>query len=449
MIKRWLYNSFRLVYGIKYWMGRRFTRAGFPVLGGLAVSALIGLDTNQTVAYQAFTFLASLLVLSIFSSLFFRARFEARRKLPPYGTVNQPLAYHVVIQNRAPKRQEGLFLLEEVADPRPAFEEFLKTREPWEKRRNPFDRAIGYHRWLWLISREERARFREQPVPVLPPGGKEEVRVEVLPLRRGPLRFRGLTVARPDPFGLFRACKNFPCPQEVLILPRQYPLPPIQMPGTRVYQPGGVAMASSIGDSEEFTSMRDYRPGDPPRRIHWKSWAKTGRPIVKEYQNEFFVRHALVLDTFQESEESEIFEEAVSVAASFACSIHTHDSLLDLMFVGTEAYCFTSGRGIAQTGKMLEILAAVRVCQDRPFHVLPPLVLERASLLSGCVCIFLAWDDERKTFIRRLEAMGIPVLALVVTEADAPHPVDVDQKAGPEKLHFLQKGKIEEGLARL
>ena len=51
--------------------------------------------------------------------------------------------------------------------------------------------------------------------------------------------------------------------------------------------------------------MRDYRPGDPLRRIHWKSWAKTGRPVVKEYQDEFFVRHGLILDTFQNTEKSE------------------------------------------------------------------------------------------------------------------------------------------------
>ena len=45
------------------------------------------------------------------------------------------------------------------------------------------------------------------------------------------------------------------------------------------------------------SSLRDYRPGDPLQRVHWKSFARTGRPVVKEYQDEFFERHALVLDT--------------------------------------------------------------------------------------------------------------------------------------------------------
>ena len=75
-------------------------------------------------------------------------------------------------------------------------------------------------------------------------------------------------------------------------------MPHIQLRGQRKYQPGGVALASSIGESDEFVALRDYRAGDPMRRIHWRSWARVGRPVVREYQDEFFVRHALVLDTF-------------------------------------------------------------------------------------------------------------------------------------------------------
>src|SRR5439155_587474 len=141
-------------------------------------------------------------------------------------------------------------------------------------------------------------------------------------------------------------------PQRGLVL-----LEDLALPGVRKYQRGGVALAGAVGDSEEFVSLRDYRPGDPLRRVHWRSAARVGRPVVKEYQDEFFVRHALVLDTFAEREESDVFEEAVSVAASIACSIQTKDSLLDLLFVGPETYCFTAGRGLGHTDHMLEVLA--------------------------------------------------------------------------------------------
>jgi uncharacterized protein (DUF58 family) len=234
------------------------------------------------------------------------------------------------------------------------------------------------------------------------------------------------------------------------VLPKLYLLPPIHLPGSRRYQAGGVALASSVGESEEFVSLRDYRPGDPLRRIHWKSWAKTGKPIVKEYQEEFFVRHALILDTFQKTGYSEIFEEAVSIAASFAYSIQAQESLLDLMFVGPDAYCFTSGRGLAYIDKMLEVLASVRACRNRPFNVLPPLVIERASLLSGCICILISWDEERKRFISLLKELGVPLLVLVITEGNIPNTLDPGpMKDRPESFHIMEVGKVKEGLAKL
>lgn len=450
MIKRFLYLSFRIFHVVKSWIMRRFTRAGLLVLAGLVASAVVGLDTHQTLAYQAFTLLLALVLTSMACGVLFRARLTAHRKLPKFGTVEEPLSYRILIENRMQKRQLGLYFQEDLEEARPSFEEFIRIREPDEKKRNPFDRRVGYHRWLWLLYRKRMARANERSIPDLPPGGEQEVRAQVVPLRRGRLTLTGLAIVRTDPFGLWKSYKKIPMPQTVLVLPKRYPLPSIPLPGTRKYQPGGVALASSVGDSEEFLSLRDYRPGDPLRRIHWKSWAKRGEPIVKEYQDEFFVRHALILDTFQARESSEILEEALSVAASFAYTIQTQESLLDLMFVGAEAYCFTSGRGIAHVDRMLEILASVQACSDKPFSTLSALVMERASLLSGCVCVLLSWDEERRKLIHLLKALGLPVLVLVISGDESTQPLDPGpMKSDPENLHRLQAGKVKEGLAQL
>ena len=453
-MRRFFYFSFRLFYFVNRWMTRRFTKAGLLVLGGLLAAAVVGIDTKQTVAYQIFTLLLSLVVISMAWSLFFRITFEVSRMLPRFGTVNEKLTYRIEIQNRSPKYQAGLSLIENLDAPRPTFNEFLNNPEPGEEHRNRFDRFVGYYRWSWLVAKKRGAAIKEQSLPALAPNSQQYLSVEIIPSQRGRLNLKGITVARPDPLGLFKSFVAIPARQSVLVLPKRYTLPTIALPGTRKYQSGGVALASSVGDSEEFVSLRDYRPGDPLRRIHWRSWAKTGKPVVKEHQDEFFVRHALILDTFQASENSLIFEEAVSVAASFTYSIQTQESLLDLMFVGTEAYCFTSGRGLAHTDKMLEILAAVTVCTDKPFSVLPPSVFERASMLSGCICILLSWDDEKKLFIKRLRALGVPVLVLVVTDAADTNLDDPAFDLGPMKdrpdyFHMLKAGNIQEGLARL
>ncbi|MFM2082805.1 MAG: hypothetical protein RL380_1496, partial [Verrucomicrobiota bacterium] len=200
----------------------------------------------------------------------------------------------------------------------------------------------------------------------------------------------------------------------------------------------------------EFVALRDYRSGDPLRHIHWRSWAKTGKPIVKEFEDEFFVRHALVLDTFAEIPHSEIFEEAVSVAASFACTIVTQESLLDLLFVGHEAFCFTAGRGLAQADQMLEILAAVRTATDQKFSTLETLVLDHAASVSGVVCVLLAWDDARRAFVRKLQALGTPVLVLVLTQPGNGASLEKTlARDGVEKFATLELGRVETDLAKL
>ncbi|MFS8118371.1 MAG: DUF58 domain-containing protein, partial [Microcoleus sp.] len=191
--------------------------------------------------------------------------------------------------------------------------------------------------------------------------------------------------------------------------------------------------------------------GDSLRKIHWKSWAKTGKPIVKEEQDEFFVRHALILDTFQSVKYSELLEEAISIAASLAYEVQTQESLLDLMFVVQEAYCFTFGRGLSSTEKMLEILASISACQDKVFDSLISVVMDKISLLSGCICIFLCWDEPRKKLVNYLRSRGIHTLVLIITERHT----ELDSlnlgliKDNLTSCHILKLGKIQEELMKL
>lgn len=50
------------------------------------------------------------------------------------------------------------------------------------------------------------------------------------------------------------------------------------------------------GFSVEFAEHRSYMPGDEPRRIDWKVYAKTDRFYVREYQEETNLRAYIVLD---------------------------------------------------------------------------------------------------------------------------------------------------------
>jgi len=445
-MKNVMYNLFHFLSTIRHWLKRRFTTAGLFVLSCLVASAVIGLDTNLTMAYQVFTLLLSLTAFSIIARFFLHASVAARRALPQFGTAGQPLAYRIVVSSGEQGTLRDLVLEEDLADPRPSYREFSAAGRD-AKRPKAYAGFFGYSRWQELVAAKQGAVISERTVDAVSRNSDAELRVEFVPARRGAVRFEGMTISKKDPLGLVKAGRTVALHQSILILPKRYPLPPVRLPGTRVYQQGGVALAGSIGDSEEFVSLRDYRPGDPLRRIHWKSWARSGKPVVKEYQEEYFVRHALVLDTFRSGASAAVFEEAVSVAASFACTVETQESLLDLLFVGAEVYCVTVGRGVGRMEQALETLASVLPCETRPFADLRFAVMERVSGLSGCICILLSWDDERKQLINDLRGAGIPVLAIVIADPALPGA----QRPDPARdhVHLVEVGKVGEGLASL
>ena len=415
MLRKFLFHNFCFVFAVDYWIKRRFTKGGMLLLSGLVMAMIFGIDTRRTFAYQLVAILLTLLIFAGVSSLFFRANFTVKRRLPRFATVGEDTHYQVSIQNNTASLQKSLVLSENLSSPLPTFEKFLHTREPGHQRRNWFDNYVGYPRWVWLRRNSRGGNVPPTTLSTLAPHSVLETDLTFTPLRRGYVHLSGLTLSRPDPFGLFYALCTFTVPDKLLVLPKPYPLEKINLPGTQKYQRGGVHLAMSVGDAQEFVALRDYRPGDPLKHIHWRSFAKLGKPVVKEYQDEFFVRHALILDTFTDHSHHDSFETAVSVATTFVRTQSHQDSLLDLMFVGKQAYSFTSGRGVTPTEGLMEILACVDICEDHPFEHLAGLVMQHISALSGAVCILLHWDEPRKTFVQTLKNQGIPLAIFVVT----------------------------------
>ena len=439
-----LYRLFVLVYKIQRWLLNRFTPGGLGVLVCLLTALIIGLDTKQTMAYQILAFLLAILLVAIAFSFYFPYRFGARRNLPRFATVGVKLSYKVIITNKTKKQQSGLLFREEIAQSKFSLVEFKRIIKATTKKGSLNSLTHIYSRWLKEIARDRKATTKAIALPPLEAEGTTIVKGEITPTHRGIVRLAGVSILRPDPFNIYHAIRTIDLSQSLLVLPHRYQLPVINLAGSRMSQSGSVSLASSVGDSEEFVSLRDYRPGDPLRNIHWKSWAKTGKPVVREEQSEYFVRHALVLDTFQPQSESEILEEAISVAASFACDFHTQESLLDLMFVGLESYCFTSGRGLGDSEQMLEILAGVRACQDKTFDYLTAAVSERLSMLSGCICIFLNWDKDREKLIRQLQQFNIPLLVLLIAKSESEYgQIDL------ENLYVLPIDQIQRSLMNI
>lgn len=417
----------------------RLTPAGVMLLGLTGITGLIGVDTSRTILYQFFAVGSAILVAGWFSTLFFRPKLKVRRHLPGRGAVGQRLRYTVEVTNQRSREVPELSLIELLPLNHPQPDAFVNEPEPGEKTRNAFDRCFAFYRWRWLVDRAQL--FYPQASAPVDVAGQEtkHIRLECVPKRRGRLTLNKLGALQSDLFGLIRCLRTIRRsePASVLIMPKRYTVPELALAGRSEYQPAGSASSSRLGQSEEFVGLRDYRPGDSLRHMHWRTWARTGRPVIKEYVEEFIPRYALILDTFAVRDPYDCFEEAVSVAASFTCELESQESLLDLMFVGTEAYCLTTGRGQNDVERLLDVLAMVELSRSQEFSTLAEHVMARTRALSACVCIFLSATEERQTFVEGLRAIGIPVLPLVVAPPGHPHP------AG---WHLLEPGRVQAGL---
>jgi uncharacterized protein (DUF58 family) len=100
------------------------------------------------------------------------------------------------------------------------------------------------------------------------------------PLRRGPIGARGLTLERGDPLGFFAHRGRGVDAELGLVLPRFQAL--AARPKARELE-ASVA-AARAGSGTEMFGVREYRPGDPLRRIHWRSSARHAELIVREFE---------------------------------------------------------------------------------------------------------------------------------------------------------------------
>lgn len=220
------------------------------------------------------------------------------------------------------------------------------------------------------------------------------------------------------PFGLWRDWYRHSVERSLLAYPRFHPLQSLEMPVGRKYQPGGMALTSNVGDSTEFLCTREFRSGDSLRMIHWRSWARGGKPVVKEFQEEFFCRIALVLDTFLTAntvkKRRSDFEAALSLAAAVSDQISRDEYVIDLFAAGPELYQLQAGRSLAYLENVLDILACVEPCLEPAFQKLEPILLDGLENVTTTVVILLGWDEARARLLRAVRERGCALKVIFV-----------------------------------
>jgi uncharacterized protein (DUF58 family) len=102
--------------------------------------------------------------------------------------------------------------------------------------------------------------------------------------RRGTHDLGEITVTSAFPFAFFHRGGTLPLQASVLVYPRPL-FRERQDSAPQVGREVG-AGASTKGVGGDFHGLRDYCPGDQPSRVNWKAWARTGRLVVNEFDEE-------------------------------------------------------------------------------------------------------------------------------------------------------------------
>lgn len=256
--------------------------------------------------------------------------------------------------------------------------------------------------------------------------GSASATVRFEALRRGRYVLRGPALRRTDPLRLV-AGRAVTIPDETLLVyPRFFTMEEFTVPVGRRYQPGGIPLSSNLGESIEFVGTREYRAGDPVKNIHWRSWARRGEPVVREHQEEYFCRIAIILDTFVPARggaaAERTFEAAVSVVASIADFFSRSEYIVDILAAGPDLYEVSSGRSLAYLENILDVLACLEPCPDPPFRTIGPALFDRLAQTTTVVAVLQDWDKDREAFLRNVHALGTAVRSVIVHEGETAEP---------------------------
>lgn len=210
------------------------------------------------------------------------------------------------IQRNAPKRaMEGeLFSVElALSNSRPLFAIWMMSvRDEIEHQRDSLEATV-------LFSRVS---------PRSSQSGQYQLRLA----QRGRYRLGPLRIASRFPLGLVERSRVFPAADEILVYPRIGRI----SPNWRQRLIGATELVSRIQPHQgvfhdDFHRLREFRSGDNPRAIHWRSTARRGELILREFHQNREHTLAIVLDLFVPASGKRGGNDLVEFALSFVASL--------------------------------------------------------------------------------------------------------------------------------
>ena len=301
---------------------------------GIGVASI---NTGNNLLYLLFAMMLSLIVISgILSERCFK-QVDVSRRLPPVLFANQPATAAFVIANRSSRLPVFSLRIMDVIDAKAV------------------DRGIQL---LHLLPRATTI----QSYPLLVK-------------RRGTYVLEGVKLFTRFPFGLFVKAATFPARSDVIVYPHIKDLPSVLLDDLSLA--GHDQAMPRRGHGTTLHNLRLYQPGDDSRTIHWKTTARKSLLIVRETEAEdqrqvTIVLHTQMADPSHGQDFHELFEEAVSLAASLAV-LFTQRAYEVRLVVGEQELAYEIGE--AHLSRILSLLAVCGPIVESPSNPRGPLRL--------------------------------------------------------------------------
>jgi len=183
--------------------------------------------------------------------------------------------------------------------------------------------------------------------------GEKTLRFEILGSYCGMMYLNMSRLRTYDYLSLFSSSRKMEEEIRIAVFPRERALG-VELPSL-CYEEDSLMQEHFAGHGQdahhEIRQLREYRPEDSRRHIHWKQSARTGQLLVKEYEKEFdyHVRLNLLLEGFPEADDARLddFYELLSAlllgllekAAVEVCWYDRHQRRLVEMEAACPAQC--------------------------------------------------------------------------------------------------------------
>lgn len=208
----------------------------------------------------------------------------------------------------------------------------------------------------------------------VPAGRTQETAYRHVVSRRGRHRLSGFRIATRFPFGFINKSRTVRLESDLLVYPALVPVPVELVSGLASrHGRGAHKWRSRRGD---FFGLREFRQGDDPRDIHWRTSARRGRPFVRETEDDEGLEVCIVVDNQIGSDASSgtnddaglapgrsrpqaanpSFEAMVSMAASLAVELIRRRYRVGLITRGEE---IPPESGAGQSLRILRYLALI------------------------------------------------------------------------------------------